>query len=133
MAEISRRSLIGYTGTAAAGAVLAAGGTAHAQDAEAAGTQPARAGAQDADTAKAAGALDASANLPGNTTFSGTYHDPATGAELDLSFTVSVVDYDTPNRLITPLQVATALNSLAEAHGWPALTFYYTPAPVPLN
>ncbi|MFJ9648947.1 twin-arginine translocation signal domain-containing protein [Streptomyces sp. NPDC101206] len=124
MSGISRRSLLGYSGTAAAGAVLASGGSAeaaeeHAKEAKA----PAAAAAQGTQAASA---------FPRGTQFKGTSMVPEVGGEVVITFSVSTVDapasYDIP-----PIELANALNKIAQAHGWSPITFYGTPAPAPLT
>ncbi|MBD9726164.1 hypothetical protein PV755_26845 [Streptomyces caniscabiei] len=123
MSSFSRRSLLGYSGTAAAGAVLASGGTAQAATTTHAGA---------AVTASAESGT-AAVDFPEGTRFSGTVRMPGTEmTELTLSFTVSTVETPAAQR-IGALEVAEALNELAAARGWPPVTFYGTPAPAPLN
>ncbi|MFD3933416.1 hypothetical protein [Streptomyces sp. NPDC058614] len=117
MSELSRRSLLGYSGTAAAGAVLASSGPAQAAAAEA--TQTADA---------------ATVTFPSGTEFSGKTLMPVDdyAAQISLSFSIAFSEAPTTNT-ITPLEVANALNELAASRGWPAITFYGTPAPAPLT
>ncbi|UUU20455.1 hypothetical protein [Streptomyces sp. DSM 40750] len=117
MSHFSRRSLLGYSGSAAAGAVLASGGTAQA-----------------ATTVGASAESEAAAvDFPGGTEFSGMVRMPDTeSTELTFSFTVSAAEAPAAQR-ITALEVANALNELAATRGWPPITFYGTPAPAPLN
>ncbi|MFB7462655.1 hypothetical protein ACFCZ1_03935 [Streptomyces sp. NPDC056224] len=124
MSGISRRSLLGYSGTAAAGAVLAAGGSAEAAQAqgETAGTAAAAA-TQQTQTAP---------TFPRGTQFKGSSMVPGVGGEVVITFSVSTIDapasYDIP-----PLELANALNKIAQDHGWSPITFYGTPAPAPLT
>ncbi|MEW2414643.1 twin-arginine translocation signal domain-containing protein [Streptomyces sp. NPDC046866] len=127
MSGISRRSLLGYSGTAAAGAALASGGPALAAQAPAgesgkAGTTP----------ATAAQGTQAAPAFPRGTQFKGTGVVAGVGGELVITFSVSVMDapasYDIP-----PIELADALNRIAQNHGWSAITFYGTPAPAPLT
>ncbi|WP_181797349.1 hypothetical protein [Streptomyces sp. WELS2] len=123
MSSISRRSLIGYSGTAAAGAVIA--GTASASPAQAAPTAQA-AQAESSGTA---------ANFPEGTLFGGRSQrniGPDTPSELEIKF--SIANAETPAAYaVTPQEVADAINKLLASRGWPAVTFYGTPAPAPLN
>ncbi|MGW1212547.1 twin-arginine translocation signal domain-containing protein [Streptomyces sp. NPDC002499] len=118
MSRISRRSLLGYSGTATAGAVL--GGAATAQPAQAAEAE------QTADTT--------STDFPNGTLFSGNsqlVQDDMNG-DLTIKFSVAVSDTPAAN-VVSPLEIAEALNELAASKGWPPITFYGTPAPAPLN
>ncbi|MFG2985997.1 hypothetical protein ACGFYQ_32920 [Streptomyces sp. NPDC048258] len=127
MSGISRRSLLGYSGTAAAGAVLASAGSAAATDAMDAKTE--NAGATGTDATRGTQAATA---FPSGTQFKGRAAVPGVGGELVITFSVSTVDapasYDVP-----PIDIANALTKLAEAHGWSPITFYGTPAPAPLT
>ncbi|MFF1678053.1 hypothetical protein ACFVYG_18680 [Streptomyces sp. NPDC058256] len=116
MSELSRRSLLGYSGTAAAGAVLASSGTAQATAAE------------------ATEATATAVTFPDGTKFSGTVMmEPSdSGPQISLSFSVGFSSTPTANT-ITPLEIANALNELTASRGWPAITFYGTPAPAPLT
>ncbi|MGW0914549.1 twin-arginine translocation signal domain-containing protein [Streptomyces sp. NPDC002784] len=115
MSSISRRSLIGYSGTTAAGAVL---GTA-------ASAQPAQAAEAEAEATEFAA----------HTFFKGrTYRTIGddTHAEVEIEFRVA--NHEVPSALaITPLEIADLLSELAASRGWPPITFYGTPAPAPLN
>lgn len=117
MSKISRRSLLGYSGTAAAGAVLATSATSSA----------AAASGEAADT-EAAAAVE----FENGTEFSGITSIGPIDAQMSLTFSVRVVDVPAANNL-TPLEVAEALSALAEARGWPPITFYGSPPPAPLN
>ncbi|MFF9026018.1 hypothetical protein [Streptomyces eurythermus] len=123
MSSISRRSLIGYSGTAAAGAVIA--GTASASPAQAA--EPAQAvQAESASTA---------ATFPEGTLFGGR-SQRNTGSDMpsELEIKFSIANAETPAAYsVTPQEIADAINKLLASRGWPAVTFYGTPAPAPLN
>ncbi|MEU5812057.1 twin-arginine translocation signal domain-containing protein [Streptomyces sp. NPDC047718] len=126
MSGISRRSLLGYSGTAAAGAVLASGGSAEAAEAHA------REAKATAAAAAATQGTQAASAFPRGTQFKGTGMVPEVGGEVVITFSVSTVDapasYDIP-----PIELANALNKIAQAHGWSPITFYGTPAPAPLT
>ncbi|MFF4716684.1 hypothetical protein ACFY2V_35605 [Streptomyces eurythermus] len=117
MSSISRRSLIGYSGTAAAGAVIA--GTASASPAQAAQ-------AESASTA---------VGFPEGTLFGGRSQRNISGdtpSELEIKF--SIANAETPAAYaVTPQEIADAINKYLASRGWPAVTFYGTPAPAPLN
>ncbi|WP_172382464.1 hypothetical protein [Streptomyces sp. MNP-20] len=124
MSGVSRRSLLGYSGSAAAGAVLASAGAAQAEDGKA---------AQAADTGTSAERTQAAAVAfaPG-TEFTGRVQHGTGYAELSMTFTVkteeSPAQYD-----ISPAEIAEALNEVAAKRGWPRMTFYGTPPKAPLN
>ncbi|WP_330242451.1 hypothetical protein [Streptomyces sp. NBC_00525] len=116
MSELSRRSLLGYTGTAAAGAVFASAGTAEASGQEAQSTTT-------------------STVFEDGTEFRADHTMGENDLRIEMSFSVRV---DKPNgypsaQHITSLEVAQALSALAQSKGWPPLTFYGTPPPAPLN
>ncbi|MEU9734618.1 twin-arginine translocation signal domain-containing protein [Streptomyces sp. NPDC048002] len=131
MSSLSRRSLLGYSGTTAAGAVL--GTAASAQPAQAAETAEA---AQAADAAPAAEAgAPAATQFAHDTFFTGrtwTNTGGETNAEVQIEFRVT--NSETPAALrISPLELAELLSEFAQSRGWPAITFYGDPAPVALN
>ncbi|MEU9790005.1 twin-arginine translocation signal domain-containing protein [Streptomyces sparsogenes] len=128
MSRISRRSLLGYSGTAAAGAVLASAGSAQADEAEKAVK------AEEAVEAGKAGTTTAAADVPSTGEFWGDAGRDGDGndARMSLRFSVS---FESTNEAdtITALEIANALNELGKSRGWRPVTFYYTPAPAPLN
>ncbi|MBD0842092.1 twin-arginine translocation signal domain-containing protein [Streptomyces sp. TRM68416] len=119
MSSISRRSLIGYSGTTAAGAVL--GSAASAQPAQAAEAQT---------EAEAASAV-----FPPDTLFSGMSRisHTDTGTELYVKFSVEVAETPPAGAGITPQEIAELLSDFAVSRGWPPITFYGRPAPTALN
>ncbi|MEU2021420.1 hypothetical protein ABZ565_04535 [Streptomyces sp. NPDC016469] len=127
MSQFSRRSLLGYTGTAAAGAVFATAGTSEA------------AGRDEPATAAEATTTSTSATNPVEFVDGTEFRADQSMSESDLMMEMSFkVRVDKPNGCpsaqdITPLEVAEALSALAQSKGWPPLTFYGTPAPAPLN
>ncbi|MEU1558828.1 twin-arginine translocation signal domain-containing protein [Streptomyces scabiei] len=124
MSGLSRRSLLGYSGSAAAGVALSTNGT--TQEATAVSAETAT--GADTDSRPAA-----AADFPDGTRFSGTVRMPGTEmTELTVGFSVGTTEAPAAQR-ITALDVAEALNTLAAARGWPPVTFYGTPAPAPLN
>ncbi|WP_405608019.1 twin-arginine translocation signal domain-containing protein [Streptomyces sp. NBC_01511] len=115
MSKISRRSLLGYSGTAAAGAVLASPAVASAAGSEtAAETQ--------------AGPVE----FQYGTEFKGRTDIGPIDAALTLTFTLQTTAAPAAND-VTALEVAEALSALAESRGWPPITFYGTPVQAPLN
>lgn len=114
MPDMSRRSLLGYSGTAAAGAVFASAGTAAAD------------GGSETQT-------------PAVFTPGTKFETSATMDESDLMMEMTFsVRVDWPNgypsaQEITPLEVANALSAIAQSKGWPPLTFYGAQAPAPLT
>ncbi|WP_327136641.1 twin-arginine translocation signal domain-containing protein [Streptomyces sp. NBC_01340] len=113
MSSISRRSLLGYSGTAAAGAVLTTGGAAQAAEA-------------DAPTA-------AAVHFPNGTEFKGSAFTPGREGGIAFTFSVEAIETAPESYRISSLEVANALNELATSRGWPPITFYGTPAPAPLG
>lgn len=114
MTSISRRSLLGYSGTTAAGAVLGTTTSAQAADAE-----------------------TSSVDFPPDTEFTGTatLPDPvySEGAgHVKVAFRVSC-DSSVPGSVVHPIDIANALNEFLATRGWPSVTFYGTPQPAPLN
>ncbi|MFE0516475.1 hypothetical protein, partial [Streptomyces sp. NPDC058964] len=107
-------SLLGYTGTTAAGAM--AGGAASAQ--------PARAAEAETETA--------SADFPVGTLFTGHSSIGDIDAYLEIKFSVDTAEAPSAHR-IEPAEIAKLLNDFAASRGWPSITFYGTPAPAPLN
>ncbi|SPF04731.1 hypothetical protein [Streptomyces sp. MA5143a] len=142
MSSLSRRTLLGYTGTAAAGTAAAgtalfAGGPARAAENGTADENPTPDQAQsrppNQPQAQARAQENAGADFPDGTKFSGYVRMPGTEmTELTVSFTVSTTEAPAAQR-ISALEVANALNELAATRGWPPITFYGTPAPAPLN
>ncbi|MER7765066.1 hypothetical protein [Streptomyces sp. NPDC097619] len=123
MSGISRRSLLGYSGTAAAGAVLSGAAAAEAAEAGTEGTA--------AEGARSAAAATAPAFPPG-TQFKGRTSLPGYEGELLLTFSVAITDAS-PGHDVPPIEIANALAQLAQQHGWQPFTFYGTPAPAPLT
>ncbi|MEU9150642.1 twin-arginine translocation signal domain-containing protein [Streptomyces sp. NPDC048417] len=110
MSSISRRSLLGYSGTAAAGAVV--GTAAPAQQAEAADTTTSQFGE--------------------GTLFSGTTSLGDADYYLEIKFSVSTAEAPSANQ-ISSLEIADLLNEFAATRGWPPVTFWGTPPPAKLN
>ncbi|MFI5744158.1 hypothetical protein ACIA9I_38095 [Streptomyces anulatus] len=114
VSDISRRKLLGYSGTAAAGAVFASTSAADAAEADSATT---------------------TVEFMEGSEFRADARMSESDLMMDVSFKLRV---DKPNGYpsaqdITPLEVAEALSALAQSKGWPPLTFYGTPPPVALN
>ncbi|MFV5998628.1 hypothetical protein ACNPQM_41350 [Streptomyces sp. NPDC056231] len=119
---MSRRTLLGYSGTTAAGAVL---GGAAAQPAQAAEPQAVQAQTQ-----------TASANFPAGTLFEGRVGIDTgadTNPEMRIKFSVMIEERPPADSVISPQEIADALNELVARKGWPTITFYGTPAPARLN
>ncbi|WP_328875269.1 twin-arginine translocation signal domain-containing protein [Streptomyces sp. NBC_00287] len=116
MSSLSRRSLLGYSGTTAAGAVL--GSAASAQPAQAA----------------EAGAEATATEFEPGTFFKGSSSMEINDnpAEVRIEFRVSTSEAP-ESYSIAPLEIAQFLNELAVSRGWPPVTFYGTPLPAPLN
>ncbi|MEU5687746.1 hypothetical protein [Streptomyces venezuelae] len=114
MSGVSRRALLGYSGSAAAGAALASAGTAQAADpapAKADGADKSAAGAQTVETAD-------------GTQFTGSTSIGDIDAMMDISFSIRIENAPAAKQ-ISPLEIAEALNKLAASRGWPRVTFYY--------
>ncbi|CCK25884.1 hypothetical protein BN159_1505 [Streptomyces davaonensis JCM 4913] len=116
MSNMSRRSLLGYSGTTAAGAVLGS----------AASAPPAQA-------AEAEAEATATEFEPG-TFFKGMSSKEINDypAEVRIEFRVSTVEAPASYN-IDPLEVAQFFSELAVSRGWPPVTFYGTPVQAPLN
>ncbi|MFI2617266.1 hypothetical protein [Streptomyces sp. NPDC018584] len=127
MSNVSRRSLLGYSGSAAAGAVLASAGTAHADSDSTGATEDKGARSTEAGPARAA----AVAFEPG-TQFSGRAQHSSGYAEVSMTFSIRHEE-TSGQQEISPEEVAEALNELATRRGWPRITFYGTPPKAPLN
>ncbi|WP_331755718.1 hypothetical protein [Streptomyces sp. NBC_01643] len=115
MSNISRRSLLGYTGTATAATLLTTVGSAQAAD-------------------TGSGIEYASGvNFPNGTEFSGSAS--LSGIDGEMTFTFSIKSNgDVPTEdLIAPVDVANVLNDFATTRGWSPITFYGTPAAAPLT
>ncbi|MEU2561426.1 hypothetical protein ABZ626_19125 [Streptomyces longispororuber] len=129
MTGVSRRALLGYSGSAAAGAALASAGTARAADGA-----PAEA-AKATEAAKAAeesgGAEAQTIDYADGTEFRGTTSIGDIDAMMEMSFRIKI-DNAPAAKQITPLEIAEALNKIGAARGWPKVTFYYTTS-APLN
>lgn len=123
MSGVSRRSLLGYSGSAAAGAVLASAGTAQADD---------NGDAAAARTAQAAEGSESAVAFEPGTQFSGRVQHSSGYAELSMTFSVRVEEASGQQE-VTPADIAEALNDLAAKRGWPPITFYGTPPKVRLN
>ncbi|MCI3279067.1 hypothetical protein [Streptomyces cylindrosporus] len=111
---MSRRALLGYSGTTAAAAALGTTTSAQAADDE-----------------------TSTPEFPPDTEFSGTatLPDPvySEGAgNVSIHFRVSC-DTSVAGSKVDPIDVANALNAFLATRGWPAITFYGTPAPAALN
>lgn len=118
MSGFSRRSLLGHSGSAAAGAALASSGTAHAATAVSVGTESSAAAVE----------------FPPGTEFSGSsglsVEEEDAYYSLQIGFTVEIsgVNGDTPpeENVVTPAEIAAS-------KGWPPITFSGRPAPVAIN
>ncbi|MDG4859647.1 hypothetical protein P8605_16060 [Streptomyces sp. T-3] len=113
MKDVSRRALLGYSGTAAAGAVLAGTGSAQAAESEPAGA------------AQETVEWGPGAEFGGSTTIGDI------DAYMEVKFSIRVEQAPAEGD-ITALEVANALNELIAARGWPQIKFYGTVS-APLN
>ncbi|MEV5849028.1 twin-arginine translocation signal domain-containing protein [Streptomyces sp. NPDC051985] len=113
MSSISRRSLLGYSGTAAAGAVV--------------GT------ATSAEQAQAAETETASAVFPDGELFTGGSSIGDVDTYLTIRFSVETNATNASGNQISPSELADLLSDFAVSRGWPAVTFYGRPVPAKLN
>ncbi|MEV1020490.1 hypothetical protein [Streptomyces sp. NPDC050264] len=129
---MSRRALLGYSGTAAAGAVVGASAPATAaQDTAAQDTAATDTAATDetaAVTFKRDTYFDGSSQIA-NTNPDYSEPDGYVRIEFRMTFERGNPAVET----IEPLDIAGALNEFLASRGWPAITFYGTPEPAPLN
>ncbi|MFD9392430.1 hypothetical protein ACFWBB_17440 [Streptomyces sp. NPDC060000] len=105
---VSRRALLGYSGSAAAGAVIASAGPAQAEGAEV--------------------AEQASESTPewiGGAEFRGTTPPGPEDGHIIASFSIDLMSSPTAQD-VTALDVANAINALITSRGWPAMQFYGT-------
>lgn len=128
MSGISRRSVLGYSGSAAAGAVLASAGPAQADGDKAAAAQS----GQDGQDGRDGGSRAAAVAFEPGTQFSGRAQHGTGYAEVSISFSVRHEE-TSGQQEISPADIAEALNDLAARRGWPRITFYGTPPKAPLN
>ncbi|MEV0256752.1 hypothetical protein AB0H82_21145 [Streptomyces sp. NPDC050732] len=125
MTGVSRRALLGYSGSAAAGAALASAGTAAAADG------PAGEGATAGERAAAVQAADPNVDVANGTEFRGDASIGDIDARMEISFKINIENAPA-GKQITPTEIANALNEIGMSRGWPKVTFYYTTS-APLN
>lgn len=136
MSSLSRRSLLGYSGSAA-GAALASGGTAQPATAEAAAESTTPASSASAERQAEAAAVE----FPPGTEFSGasgpSVPEQDTWFDLRIRFTVEVSDVNggtlPPEHAVSPADIANALSEFAASKGRPPITFSGRPVPVAVN
>ncbi|MEU5580794.1 hypothetical protein ABZ791_29400 [Streptomyces huasconensis] len=116
MSGVSRRALLGYSGSAAAGAVIASSGSAQAAEGQTAVHQTAGAGAAGAEQA-------AGVEWPMGGEFSGHSSLAAADASMTVRFSLEI-EHAPSGQNITPLDIADAINEMAEARGWPRIQFH---------
>ncbi|WP_037911207.1 hypothetical protein [Actinacidiphila yeochonensis] len=137
MSAISRRAVLGYTGTAAAGTILAGAGQAHAAEPAQQPTATPQAQTQAQPEARAQQADASTPDFPQGTQFSGGTYTTFPGADDGTSMTITFsVQWDMVapgTHAVTPAEIAQALSQLVQSKGWPAITFYGAPAPVAVN
>ncbi|MEW2044759.1 hypothetical protein [Streptomyces sp. NPDC005476] len=121
---VSRRALLGYSSSAAAGAVLTSAGSARAEEADVSDrTAAARQGGVTEQGSVARQASDADEEWGGSTQFRGT--TPPGPEEGYIAMTFSIDRMPSPTlQKVTALDVAEALNELLTSRGWPAIKFY---------
>ncbi|WP_330347588.1 hypothetical protein [Streptomyces sp. NBC_00582] len=103
---VSRRALLVSSGSAAAGAVLASAGPAQAEETET---------AEQADESTPAWGY----NIP----FHGVTEPGPEDGYISVSFTIDLMP-GPPEKDVTALEVANAINELLTSRGWPAIRFY---------
>ncbi|MGW1780170.1 hypothetical protein ACWCQQ_13635 [Streptomyces sp. NPDC002143] len=110
---VSRRALLGYSSSAAAGAVLASAGPAQAEaEAEAEGSVGA---AQAAET-------ETDPDWGWNVPFRGVTPPGPEDGSIVVSFNIDFMSSPTAQK-VTALDVADAINELLTSRGWPAIQF----------
>lgn len=131
MSSLSRRSLLGYSGTAAAGAVLASSGTAQAAETATADTSASTAAASDT----AAVEFPPGTEFSGNSGLSVPEEDAYYYLKIGFTVEISSINGDTApaENNVTPAEIANALSEFAVSKGWPPITFSGRPAPVTIN
>ncbi|MGW0532405.1 hypothetical protein [Streptomyces sp. NPDC003032] len=116
MSGVSRRAVLGYSGSAAAGAVIASTGSAQAAESQAPVAQ--------APVAQAADAEQASAIEWGpGTEFRGHSSIGDVDASMTVKFSLDI-EYAPSGKAITALDIAEAINKLVESRGWPRIQFH---------
>lgn len=97
----------------------------------AAAAQPAQAAEAAADTTDTTDTT--SADFPEGTLFAGTSSLGFERPQITIKFSVAASEAPEAANAVSPTDIADALNDFIASRGWPAITFYGTPAPAPLN
>ncbi|WP_327319080.1 hypothetical protein [Streptomyces sp. NBC_01235] len=103
---VSRRALLGYSSSAAAGAVLASAGSAQAEESEV---------TEQADESTPAWGY--------NVQFRGVTPPGPEEGSISVTFTIDMMPGSTAQD-VTALDVANSINELLTSHGWPSIQFY---------
>ncbi|MEH0447574.1 MULTISPECIES: hypothetical protein [unclassified Streptomyces] len=115
---VSRRALLGYSSTAAAGAVLTSAGSARAEEADV--TDRTTTAQQAGVTGETA---DADEEWGGSTQFHGTTPPGPEEGYITMTFSIDQMPSPTMQK-VTALDVAGAINELLTSRGWPTIKFY---------
>ncbi|MEV1068169.1 hypothetical protein [Streptomyces sp. NPDC050263] len=113
---VSRRALLGYSSSAAAGAVLASAGPAQAE----AETSAAAAGSG---VAEQASETETDPDWGWNIPFGGVTPPGPEDGSIAMTFKIDFMHSPTAQK-VTALDVANAINELITSRGWPAIQFY---------
>ncbi|MCX4766224.1 hypothetical protein OG562_35655 [Streptomyces sp. NBC_01275] len=105
---MSRRALLGYSSSAAAGAVLASAGSAQAEE-----------------SSVAEEAAESTAVWEGGNTFHGVTSPGPEDGSISMTFSLDFMASPTAQE-VTPLDVANAINELLASRGWSDIQFYGT-------
>jgi hypothetical protein len=103
---VSRRALLGYSSSAAAGAALASSGSARAEGTEVADQ------ASESDT-----------EWGGSVRFHGVTPPGPEDGSIGMTFSIDLMPSPTAQK-VTALDVANAINELLTSRGWPSIQFY---------
>ncbi|MFI1031126.1 hypothetical protein [Streptomyces sp. NPDC020951] len=107
---VSRRALLGYSSSAAAGAVLASAG-------------PAQAEAEGTGVAEQAAEAETDPDWGWNVPFRGVTAPGPEDGSIAVSFNIDFMSSPTAQK-VTALDVADAINELLTSRGWPAIQFF---------
>jgi hypothetical protein len=106
---VSRRALLGYSGSAAAGAVLASGGSAQAEESSTVAEQA---------------AADSTVTFVSDIGFTGASVPDVDADALRVHFTVEGGGSSPTTEAVTALDIANAINDLVTSRGWPPIRFH---------
>ncbi|MGW0947362.1 hypothetical protein ACWD4O_33095 [Streptomyces sp. NPDC002623] len=118
---VSRRALLGYSSSAAAGAVLASAGPAQAE-AEAQAQAQAEGSVGAAQAAETETETETDPDWGWNVPFRGVTPPGPEEGSIVVSFNIDFMSSPTAQK-VTALDVADAINELLTSRGWPAIQF----------